>query len=263
MHTITEASPNELTLQLNGYPDVDKFASFINNSRHLIKALAVAVIPHYRRTDNKVHWFPINASINGSVFITYEGRTANPDNFLRVEDAFFRVGEALRSGADIPYTPSVEQYASNLRKVVEKDKSIESLVFMNEGNQTLVKSVPELSNKLPTVTVYDEIQGRIETISSRKGLRFILYDSHFDRAVTCYVNNMESEEQLTKHFGKLVRVMGLVIRDAETDRPFKIKDIQQVTAVETPKLSWRDAEGIIQLPKNQSPESFIRSLRDA
>ena len=259
---IDKVPDNELTLQLNGHPDMDEYASFVSNSRHLIKSLTSSVIRGHLRSANRVHWYPSRASINGATTITYEAETQNPENFARVEEAFFHVGEALRYGDEIPYSSQVEQYALRLRKVVEGKDDIESLVFMNEDKEAIVRPEVEQSGRAPVISTYDEIQGRIETISSRKGLRFILYDTHFDRAVTCYIDESKGELDLTQFFGKNVRVRGLVTRDPETDRPFKVRDIHQVVPVEPLKYSWRDAEGVIQFTE-KSPERYVRSLRDA
>lgn len=254
------SSDSELTLQLNGYPDADKFATFVSSSRFLVKALSSSVIPKSRRRANRLRWYPRNASVNGAAIISYEAPNSSRENFQRVEDAFFQVGNALRSGEDIPFSHSVAEHAERLRRIVDDD--IESLVFLNEGHETIVKRDIEVSGT-PPVAAYDEVQGRIETISSRKGWRFILYDSYFDRAVTCYLGELEDEQELTQYFGKVVRVMGLVTRDPETDRPFKIKNIRGFKLVEQPKYSWRDAKDSIQFPNELTPERYIRNLRDA
>lgn len=255
-----ELATSELTLQLNGSPDADKFATFVSSSRTLIKGISNIVVKGHRRKANRLHWYPSSASINGAAIISYEAPGSDPESFMEVEHAFFQVGNALRSGSDIHFTHVVEESASRLRKLVDGD--IESLVFMTQQSETIVKQQVEPDNTPSAISAFDEVEGRIETISSRKGLRFILYDSYFDKAVTCYVNDSESEQELTYYFGKVVRVMGLVTRDPESDRPYKIKDIEQVTLVEPPKYSWRDAKNSLQFSGELTPERFIRNLRD-
>lgn len=261
MLSAKKLSEKELTLQLNGHPDADEFAAFISDSRYLIKSLTSSVVRGHRRPVNKIHWFPSRANINGATTISYEAETQNPDSFERVEEAFFHVGEALSYGEEIPYSSNVEKYALRLRKAVENEKGVESLVFMNENKEAIIKAKTEQSDRAPVVSTYDEIQGQIETISSRKGLRFVLYDAYFDRAVTCYVDQSSGELDLTQFFGKNVRVVGLITRDPETDRPFKIRDIRQVSLVEPSEYSWRDAEGVLEF-SDLTPEGYVRSLRD-
>jgi len=257
-----EPLENELTLQIEGHPDITEFTSFVSSSSGLIKALTTAVIPRPQK-HKKVRWFPTRASINGATSVSYEAKTENHSNFARIEEAFFQVGEALRKGEDIPYTHMVAKSAQKLRKIVSDEGNVRSLVFLNREKETIVKSNYQKDDKTSVATSYDEVRGQIETISSRKGLRFILYDTHFDKAVTCYLDNHEDTIDLTKYFDKEVRVMGLVTRDLENDQPIKIRSIQEITIVERPRYNWREASGIIQFPSDMTPESFIRSLRDA
>lgn len=263
MQPSERSSNRELTLQLDGNPDASKFASFIYNSTSLVNALSNSVLKGQHRRRNKLRWYANNVSITGGAEVSYEAPNSDPQKFELVESAFFEVGNALRYGGDIPYSQSVADYASRLRKIVRDD--VESLIFINQKNEAIVRRDIEVASAPSAIAAYDEVEGRIETISSRKGLRFILYDSYFDRAVTCYLDDPETASDLTDYFGKVVRVMGLVTRDSGTDRPFKIKNIgvRGITLVEKPEYSWRDAENIIQFTPELTPEGYIRKLRDA
>lgn len=259
---IEESLENELTLQIEGHPDMTEFASFVSSSSGLIKALTTAVIPPRSRKHKKIFWFPIRVNINGATSVSYEARTENHKNFFRIEEAFFQVAEALRRGEDIPYTTKVATSAQRLRNIISSEGNVKSLVFLNRAKETIVKSNYQRGDKSSLMTSYDEVQGQIETISSRKGLRFILYDTHFDKAITCYLDKSEDKIDLTKYFDKQVRVMGLVTRDLDNDQPIKIRGIQKITIVEPSRYNWREASGIVQFPADITPESFIRSLRD-
>lgn len=257
-----ELPHNELTLQLNGRVTIDEFAGFVSSSKNLVQALTKSVIKEHKRKADRVLWHPSSESVKGSITVRYEAETKNPDDFTQIEKAFFEVGDALGHGRSVRFQEA-EKPAKKLRDLIEKKGSVvESLVFMSQDKEALVKPEAERSHRAPIVSAYDEIQGQIETISSRNGLRFVLYDSLFDRAVTCYVGDARDDLDLAQFFGHKVRVMGLVTRDPETDRPFKMRDIRQVTLVEPPKYSWQDAEGILEF-SDTSPEQFIRSLRDA
>lgn len=257
---IQQHTDNELTLQLVGNHDIDGFASFITNSRYLIKSLSSSAVKGHRRQANKLHWYPVSANVNGSIQVTYTAETQNQDSFEQFQDAFFQVGNALRSGDTIDYSHAVEKYANSLRKVVSGEN--DSLVFMNEELETVIKPEYKSLDKKIAISSYGQVTGKIETISSRHGLRFILYDSFFDRAVTCYVNNEKDEKLLADNFLKVVTVSGLVTRDPENDRPFRVTKINHIAQIKHLAYTWQDAQGIIQLPKDIAPEEYIRKLRD-
>ncbi len=257
---IEDKSENEVTFKFYGNPTIDEYAYFVSNSRHLVKSVTASSVKNNRRQPNKLHWYPSNASVNGSVLITYSALTQNQDSFERFQDAFFRVGDALRTGEEIGFTHRVEKYAQNLRKVI-KDED-DTLVFENQTHETVIKPDYRPASNPSAVSAYDEVKGTIETISSRHGLRFILYDAIFDRAVTCYVDSEEDERMLAENFRELVTVNGLVSRDPETDRPLKITKIRNICKVAQRKYSWRDVEGIIKLSSEMTPERYVREVRD-
>ena len=95
---------------------------------------------------------------------------------------------------------------------------------------------------------YGGVTGRIQTLSSQGGLRFTLFDTFFDRAVSCYL--AEGQEELMRDvWGRMAVVEGLVTRDRATGRPQVIRSVRGVTVV-------RDAE----------PDAYLASrgvLRDA
>ena len=77
---------------------------------------------------------------------------------------------------------------------------------------------------------YGGVTGRIQTLSSRGGLRFTLFDTLFDRAVSCYL--AEGQEELMRDvWGRMAVVEGLVTRDRATGRPQVIRSVRGVTVV--------------------------------
>lgn len=258
---IRKHTDNELTLQLVGNHDIDGFASFVTNSRYLIKSLSSSAVKGHRRPVNKLHWYPSSANVNGSITVTYTAETQNPESFEQFEDAFFRVGKSLMYGNTIDYSDSVEKYAKNLKKIVSGED--DSLVFMNQSEEAVIKSKDKPIDKKIATSSYGTVTGKIETITSRHGLRFVLYDNFFDRAVTCYVNDSEDQDFLANNFLKIVTVDGLVTRDPDTNRPFRITKVRGISVYKKPKYSWQDAQGVLQLSNELTPEEHVRKLRDA
>ncbi len=107
------------------------------------------------------------------------------------------------------------------------------------------------------------VQGRIETIARRQGLRFTIYELHTDKPVSCYLAQGH-EEILREAWGRLAIVAGLARRDPRTDR---ITTLRQVSDVEIiPEVAPEECLGVIGAYRpttNEPPEATIRRLRDA
>ena len=111
---------------------------------------------------------------------------------------------------------------------------------------------------------FGAIEGVVQTLSSRRGLRFTLYDSAYDKAVSCYLEQGR-EDMMRNVWGRRAVIEGRVTRDPETGRPLSIRRVAAVEVVpDYPPGSYRLARGIIPLrPDDPSPEEAIRRVRDA
>lgn len=111
------------------------------------------------------------------------------------------------------------------------------------------------------VVTIGAVRGRVQTLTSRAGLRFTLYDLVHDKAVTCYLRPGH-EEIMRDLWGELVTVHGRVRREAETGRPMTIRDVRRIEPLpEGDRGSWKRARGVREdaLPA----EDRIRRIRDA
>lgn len=102
----------------------------------------------------------------------------------------------------------------------------------------------------------------MQTLSSRGGLRFTLYDLLHDKAVSCYL--AEGYEEIMRDlWGKIATVEGLVTRDPLSGRPLAVRQITTVTPKPDLPISYRDARGAAPSLTGLLPEHPIRRLRDA
>jgi hypothetical protein len=111
---------------------------------------------------------------------------------------------------------------------------------------------------------FGAVEGRVQTLSSRGGLRFTLYDSLHDRAVSCYL--AEGHEDIMRDaWGRLAVVQGLVKRDPRTGRPVTIREVRSVELLgERSPHDYKRARAAIPLPEGaRRAEDVIRQLRDA
>jgi len=109
---------------------------------------------------------------------------------------------------------------------------------------------------------YGGVQGRVQTLTNRGGLRCTLYDTLFDRAVSCYLEQGH-EDIMRDVWGRVAVVEGLVSRDQITGRPQVVRGVRNVTVVrQTRSDAWTSTRGILP-PGPAEPEVVIRALRDA
>jgi hypothetical protein len=108
------------------------------------------------------------------------------------------------------------------------------------------------------------IQGRVQSLSNRGGLRFTVYDLLYDRAVGCYV--AEGKEELLRNiWGKLAVVEGMITRDPVNGRPLSIRQVSNITPIPDPSSAheYTDARAAVPSLVGLSPEEAIRRIRDA
>ena len=82
------------------------------------------------------------------------------------------------------------------------------------------------SRSEPVVSI-GAVTGRVQTLTSRAGLRFNLYDAVHDKAVGCYLAPGQ-EELMRETWGRRARVSGSVSREAVTGRPMVVRQVFDV-----------------------------------
>jgi hypothetical protein len=108
------------------------------------------------------------------------------------------------------------------------------------------------------------IEGRIQTLSNRKGLRFVVFDILNDRAVSCYLSEGQ-EDRMREIWGKRAIVEGEISREKETGRPLAIRHITDIKVLEEIGRGGYLRARAIAPRKLGAPlaEVIIRQLRDA
>jgi hypothetical protein len=111
---------------------------------------------------------------------------------------------------------------------------------------------------------FGAVEGRIQTVSNRGSLHFVLYDRVNDKAVSCYLKE-DQRDWMNAAWDRLAVVQGWVKRDPNTGRPQTIRHIRAIRFLdELPRGAWRQAEGALHgIGRDELPEVTIRRLRDA
>lgn len=251
-----------VTLALNGDVPLHLFAESLKRFRELLDALTAEVAE-----PGAVDWV-IDDLQTGSAITTVRGVAQSPDRVDRVIRAYGEIGRALERGQPIPFSPRVITPLQALTALV--NGRITSIRLETAESDTLItEPLPEASPTPglalpPAPSAWGAVEGRIQTLSNRKSLRFTLYDSLHDKAVACYLDSGQ-EAKLRDLWGHRAIVEGWVSRDPESGRPNTVRRIRDVIKIdEVPPRSYRSARGLLPVPQGGLPaEDAIRRIRDA
>lgn len=191
-----------------------------------------------------------------------------PERVAQVVQAYGKVGKDLEGDVSLaPYSRRVRIAALGLRAIV--GGKVESIRLENAERDAIIRAVPSPLRVVtaeeiprPTAAAYGAIEGRVQTLSNRGGLRFTLYDLLHDRAVSCYLQEGH-EEIMRDAWGKVAVMEGWVSRDPLTGRPITIRQVSTVRVMPESKGSYRDARGVSPPKTDLLPEHAIRRLRNA
>ena len=246
-----------LTLALEGDVALEDFASALTNLNLLLNQLTREVTE-----DTKVTWI-IDELYAGSAVATFRGLNGNISTIENVVNAYEVVGDSLQTGSEIPYSINVQKHARNLISVL--DGGVTEVRFQTPAKDIVILNRPLTKGGVSQIKyAWSSIKGIVETLSMRKKLSFTLWDSLFDKPVSCYFKEGQ-ESTMRDAWGKRVFVSGKVGRRAETGRPIVIREVKQVKIIEAIKPgSYRKAKGVLPWSDDSElPERIIGRLRSA
>ncbi len=252
---------DKVTLKLDGNVPLDLFATAISGLNALIEQLAKEVA-----SDVRVDWLIDDLSV-GSAMATIVGVSEEPASVERVVNAYERVAIAVARHEPIPFSESVRKEVGKITGILNGKVSAITLEAGDRSYTVTAENAPETVAKHKLVIAFGAVEGMVQTLTSRNGLRFTLYDSLSDRAVTCYFSidateRARQEEMMRNAWEKRVIVQGVIGRDPETDRPIEVRRITQVIPVIGG--DYREAGGILKgVGSDELPEAMIRRARDA
>ncbi len=254
-----------VTLVLSGEIMLTDFTRAVSGLQRLVRSLSAEVSP-----GAKVRWI-VDSLEAGSTIATIRGVASDGDGSAAIEriaQAYIEVGEALARHEPMSFSLKVQRQAHGLTAVLKR--SVESIRFETaDGDATITQEAvtagrPAEVRALGERGAYGAVEGRVQTLSNRGGLRFTLYDSLDDHAVSCYL--VEGHEDVMRDaWGRRAIVEGWVSHDPVTGRPQTIRRVQAVQVLpETKHGGYRDARGAVPVESQElRPEAAIRRLRDA
>lgn len=254
-----------VTLELSGDVALDDFSSAILHLRGLLTELSRDVA-----ANTQIVWV-IDALETGSALTAFRGQLLNggrPQDIEEVVRAYAAVGSALESGEAIAYSPSVAREAYALASVL--GDRVSAIRFETPETEATIAAPPSAANVIglppaAKVAAYGAAEGQVQTLSNRGGLRFTLYDTLHDRAVSCYFSEDFDQDLMRDVWGRRAIVEGLVTRDGATGRPLAIRRVSNVVPLPAAdRNAYRQARGVmVGAWSDESPERAIRRIRDA
>ncbi|MEX2284172.1 MAG: hypothetical protein WEE89_16920 [Gemmatimonadota bacterium] len=248
-----------LTIVLDGRVTLSDFAEAVKHVSRLLGSLGGELAPGVG-----IEW-EIDNLQSGSAIASVKGIGPAPA-VDAVITAYEKVGAALGHGQPIPFSPNVQKEAKSLVSLINGNISAirfetERVDYIVRGASLAPVSVPQFVSPEDT---YGAVEGEIDTLSRRRGLRFTLYDSLSDHAVSCYLAP-GYEEVMRNAWGKRAIVMGRVKRDPLTGKPLSVRRVTAVEVINPRKPGdWKLARGASSAIKGDPlPEDSIRKSRDA
>lgn len=264
---------NTVTLVLDGDVPLSEFSRAIGHFNELVKALSI------ESGAPSLDWIIQDLQVSSA--LASAGAIGDEKSVEAVITSYENVAQALETDSDIPYSEPVRTAAKKIVSI-EDYRRVPSVRFETARRETIVRVKPprrveeiEITAKLqgiapPQLAVkaalpaYGGVQGRIQTLTTRGGLRFTLYDLFYDKAVSCYLAE-EKQDILRDLWGSLATVEGFVTRDPVTGRPLSIRQVAVISPIKEPisRFDYQQARGAAPSLTGLSPEEAIRRIRDA
>lgn len=250
-----------LTLKLEGEVTLPDFAAAMTHLHGIVGKLS-AKIPG----SEGVEWIVYDlAAGSATAALRGRGRAEIVDLLVRSYEGMAVDLEAGRI-ADLP--PDIAQEAIQLTHIL--NGKVTGIHFETDRVDALIRHRIEQTTTVDLLQIsppekiqaYGAVEGKVQTLESRGGLRFTLYDTLYDRAVGCYVEK-GYEDVMREIWGRLAIVEGMVRRDAETGRPLTIRGVRKIEVIpEGEPGAYRRARGALPSNSKELPEAILRRLRD-
>jgi len=244
-----------ISLTLEG--ETVSLASFVQATQSLQKL--VDALATEDGAQDALQW-EIDELARGSAMMRIRPSVRDHPLARRVVANVTRLGRQLAEGLPSDYSCPVNEAARHLTDVL--NDGVKGLLLMTSGRPLRIqKPVAAAEERRPqTTAAYGTVEGTVTTLLGRHGIGFTLYDTLFDTAVRCHIDE-SMVEQVSQLWLKRAVVHGTVVRDADTGEPQEVRDVTAIAALsEKQRGLWREVRGIYEL--NRPPEDIIRSVRD-
>ena len=245
-----------LTFALEGDITLASFASALNEFNSLLGNLSKEV-----GNNSPVEWV-VEELYAGSAIATFHGIYDDVKIVETIIEAYEEVGDALSSGREIPFSEAVRKNCRNITGVL--NGKVTSIRFETPERDFIISGKSQVGEKTaPMKYSLGTVKGTVQTLSMRKKLSFTVWDSLFDKPVSCYLKE-DQEELMREAWGKRAVVAGRIGRQAESGRPVVIREVKTIEILDKPERgSYKRARGILPWKSgDEKPEVILRRLRN-
>ncbi len=248
-----------LTIKLSGAITLTDFAEAMGRYDRFVRALAAEADGRAPVT------FAIDGLQTGSTMTSVEVSSPSARVVTGTLQGYHEVSQVLaRRGQLAGHSRRVQNAGRKVAEIIQFP-SVESVRLESVlGEALLVRPTAAERDEAPQLRYsYGALQGRVDTLTRRRGLRFVLYDLLTDNAISCYLVPGQ-EERVRDTWGYNVLVRGEIGRDPRTWRPEVVRQIVDVVMLsDVDASSYRSLRGKLRPPANApAPEVRIRRLRD-
>jgi len=233
--------------QLDGKVTVDSLFHAVDAWRatfsHLAQEIGTKNIVDNRITDLQ----------GGSAIAMTEVSFADQESADRFTSLFENTALHARGDILTPPPESIRVPVGKLR-VAAREASQDGIVWRTPDQDFLIlpirADVATTSYSPSSDAITNEsigvITGRLESLSSRQGLRAVIYDHVFDKAVR-FTLDESLKEKVRDMWDKPVEAVGVVRRDGRTGRPLSIHDVTNISPVMIAgdPWAWKSARGVL------------------
>lgn len=250
-------SNDSITYALTGEVSKDAFAAAARDLSALIDALAAEIVGK-----DPPQWV-VEYLEAGSATMTFAGVGENVEEAVeKIVRGYAAVGQSLERGEPVPYSKKVESAAQKLTEVL--NGAVTAVRFETPEESATVVSPSATVETQRHLQAYGAVEGRVQTLTSHGGLRFVLYDALFGKAVYCYLE-AGYEELMRGAWDRRAAVEGWVSREPVTGRPVSVRKVSALTLLdEIQPGAYRKARGAVPIRRDDPPpEERVRIVRDA
>ena len=241
-----------VTLGLGGEVPFREYAAAIRHFQALIDALSSSA-------SSAINWTVHDLQVS-SALATVRGEADDMASVERIAHDYVVVGKALEQSQPIPFSDQVSRHARAITGLLS-EHALWVRFETAEDEALIATPTPAITTSL--TSAYGAITGRIQTLTSRRGLRFVLYDRQHDRAVSCYLQEGQ-EERMREIWGHRAIVEGIVTREFPSGRPLTIRRVTDLRlSPDAERGSYLRARGAVAPVTQEKPEETISRLRDA
>ena len=249
---------DNITLTLDGTITIQDFAEATQALNGLVSNLSQEV---NHSQSHHLAWQVEQLEVSGAI-ITLHPLGGCSSKSHRVVREYESIGQKLSEGKELKeYSAGIVKAAQKLVKLVQTQK-VTSIRFETAKSDYVINPEKLSQEERDRTTTFGAVEGRMQMLSNRHGLRFFVYDFVFDKAVSCYIRP-EQQNLLLNLWGKEVIVEGSITRDHRSGRPMSVRNIVTIEVLNQAFLgAYKDIIGAYTLGEEISSEEYIRRLRD-